>query len=404
MTEFSRTLAAVTLLAVLPLICVGTAKAARHHYVIANNNAFPTNTVSVYEVSGASLVPLPTVPTGGTGSGGGYFAGVTQSVAQDGTNTCVFVGDAGSIDISAMKMVTRSPYLKVVSNYASPDGDADIAGLGIITSGGYLYANYTGNTINGGSVSPALGVWKIGSGCKLSFIEQLANTSGLNGGAIDGMAVTPNGKYLVVAYGDGSVGSYAIGGGTISLIGQEIIAGNAIGTAEAEGVAISKNGRWAIFGDFTFGGTQLDVASIRPDGTLAPTVTYGGTGSLGNGVGSGSIRLSPNNDFIFNVDTYSGQETTVSFDAKTGVVTYPSACLTNLNAYQSLWSYASQVAMMADSGSGTKLYISEGLGGQESYIALLEVNPTTGCATEVQDSPFVDSGGPNLESITAYSH
>jgi hypothetical protein len=104
------------------------------------------------------------------------------------------------------------------------------------------------------------------------------------------------------------------------------------------------------------------------------------------------------------VDTYSGQETTVSFDAKTGVIAYPSACLTNLNGYQSLWSYASQVAMMADSGSGTKLYISEGLGGQESYIALLEVNPTTGCATEVQDSPFVDSGGPNLESITAYSH
>lgn len=207
MTEISKTLAAITLSAVLPLICVGTANAATHHYVIANNNAFPTNTVSVYEVSGASLVPLPTVPTGGTGSGGGYFAGVTQAVAQDGTNSCVFVGDAGSMDISAMKMVTPSPYLKVVSNYASSEGDADIAGLGIIASSGYLYANYTGNTINGGSVNPALAVWKIGSGCKLGFVGQLANTSGLNGGAIDGMAVTPNGKYLVVAYGDGSVGS-----------------------------------------------------------------------------------------------------------------------------------------------------------------------------------------------------
>jgi len=56
-------------------------------------------------------------------------------------------------------------------------------------------------------VNPAMGVWKIGSGCTLGFVTQLANTSGLNGGAIDGMAVTPNGKYLVVAYGDGSVGS-----------------------------------------------------------------------------------------------------------------------------------------------------------------------------------------------------
>jgi hypothetical protein len=82
-------------------------------------------------------------------------------------------------------------------------------------------------------------------------VGHLANTSGLNGGPIDGMAVTPNRKYLMVAYGDGSVGSYAIGGGNISLIS----AGNAIGGAEAEGVTISSNGQWAIFGDFTFNGT-----------------------------------------------------------------------------------------------------------------------------------------------------
>jgi hypothetical protein len=403
MTIASRTLAAGVLLAMFQATCVGATKTATHHYVFANNNTFPSNTVSLYEVSGASLVPLTTVPTGGTGSGGGYFAGVTQSVARDGTNICLFAGDASSLDISAMKVVAGSPYLEVVGNYASPDGDADIAGLGIITSGGYLYANYTGNTVNGGSVEPAMGVWKIGSGCTLSFERQLANTSGINGGAIDGMAVTPNGKYLVVAYGDGSVGSYAIGDGKISLIGQEIIAGNELGTAEAEGVAISSNGRWAIFGDFTFNSTQLDVASISSEGMLAPTVTYGGTGSLGDGVSDGSIQLSPNNDFIYNVDTYSGQETTVSFDATTGVITYPNACLITLNGYKSKWTYAAQVATIRDSGSGVGLYIAEGTG-EGSYIALLRINATTGCAQEVPNSPFVDSNGPYLESITAFSH
>lgn len=407
MTIVSRTLATVILLAAPPAILVVTANAATHHFVVANNNTFPTNSVSLYAVSGSSLVPVATVPTGGTGSGGGYFAGVTQSVAQDGTNVCVFAGDASSIDISAMKVVAGRPYLEVVGNYVSPDGDADTnAGLGIITSGGYLYANYTGGrAFNGDIVNPALGVWKIGSGCTLRFVGHLANTSGLNGGPIDGMAVTPNRKYLMVAYGDGSVGSYAIGGGNISLISQEIIAGNAIGGAEAEGVTISSNGQWAIFGDFTFNGTQLDVARIASDGTLSPTVTYGGTGSLGDGVGSGSIRLSPNNDFIYNVDTYSGQETTVSFNAATGAITYPNACLTSLKGYNRRWAYASQAATVADSGSGAGLYISEGLlTGGGSYIALLQVNPTTGCAKEVPNSPFLDANGSYLQSITAFSH
>lgn len=134
MTIVSRALATVILLALPPAIWVATAITATHHYVVANNNTFPTNSVSLYEVSGASLVPVATVPTGGTGSEGGYFAGETQSVALDGTNVCVFAGDASSIDISAMKAVAGRPYLEVVGNYVSPDGDADTnAGLGIIT-------------------------------------------------------------------------------------------------------------------------------------------------------------------------------------------------------------------------------------------------------------------------------
>jgi WD40 repeat protein len=404
MTIVSRILAALTLFAMFPAICGGTTNAATHHYVVANNNTFPSNTVSLYEVSDGSLVLLTTVPTGGTGSGGGYFAGVTQSITRDGANICLFAANASSLDISAMEVSMRSPYLEVVSNYVSPDGGAAIAGLGITTSGSYLYANYTGNAINGGTVNPAIGVWKIRSGCTLSFVRQLVNTSGPNGGAIDGMAVTPNGKYLVVAYGDGSVGSYAIGDGNISLIGQEIIAGNALGTAEAEGVAISSNGQWAIFGDFTFNGTQLDVASIGSDGTLAPTVTYGGTGSLGDGVSSGSIQLSPDNDFIYDVDTYPGQETMVSFDKTTGVITYPNGCLTTFRGYKGSWVYASQAAMMTDSGSGAWLYISEGLlTGGESYIALLRVDPRTGCTKEVPNSPFVDANGYYLQSITMFS-
>ena len=400
MTKISRTLVAMALLVLVAAFSSGSAFAATHYYVVANNNTSPTNSVSVYQVSGTSLVSLTTVPTGGSGNGGGYFATVAQSIVHDGTNTCVFAGDAGSGDISAMKVIGTSPFLSVVSNYFSPDGDtASNLGLGITISGNYLYANYTG-----GTTSPSIGVWKIGAGCTLSFVTHLV-TLGLNGGIIDGMAVTPNGKLLVVAYGDGSVGSYAIGAGNISLIAQEIAAGNSVGGGAFPGsVAISSNGTWAIFGDFSgSNATQLDVAKIGSNGVLAATTAYGGTGSLGPGLDSNGIQLSPDNKFIYVVDTYSGQETTVSFNATTGVVTYPNSCLTNLSGYNTNWFFASQPAVVVNSGSGAGLYVSEAFLNGNSYIGLLKINSTTGCTTEVPNSPFVDTNGGSLESITAYS-
>lgn len=398
MERFLR-IAPIALLSLLAL-CSGNALAATHYYVVGNNNTSP-NSVSVYQISGTSLIPVTTVATGGTGIGGGYFAEAQQSIAQDGTNTCVFAGDANSGDIAAMKIISTSPYLSVVANYFSPDGDtATNDGLGITVTGGYLYANYTG-----GTTSPAIGVWKIAAGCKLTYVTHLV-TGGLNGGIIDGMVATPTGKFLVVGYGDGSVGSYAIGAGSISLIGQEMIAGNTVGAgAYAGSVAISSNGKWAIFGDFSPSNTtQLDVASIGSDGALAPTTSYGGTGSLGGGIDSNGIQLSPDNRFIYVVDSYSGQETTVAFDSTTGVVSYPHSCLTSLHGYNVNWVFASQAAVVANSGAGGGLYISEGFGNGDSYIALLKVSSTTGCATEAPSSPFLDANGETLESITSFVH
>lgn len=397
MMRISMNFAGLALAILFLAFCANSAYAA-NYYVVANNDAYPTNTVTVFEVSGTSLVLLTTVPTGGKGLGGGYYAQVRQSVAQAGADTCVFAGDAYSSDISAMEVIPATPYLKVVSDYTSPDGDnAAYLGLGIITSGGYLYASYT--------QSATIGVWKIGTGCTLSFVTHLA-AGGMSGGVVDGMAVTPNGQYLVTAYADGSVGSYAIGGGNISLIGQEVIAGKNVGAgAKAGAVAISSNGLWAIFADFsTSNSTQLDVAAIGSNGQLAPTVSYGGTGSLGAGINSSDLALSPNNNFIYVTDTFSGQETTVAFNSTTGVVTYPNACLTNLKSYNIDWLYVSQVATAVNSGSGEGLYMSEAYLDGESYIALLRVNPTTGCAIEEPNSPFADNNGGNLESISSYTH
>lgn len=400
MTRISGTVLAIAFAALVAFAST-SASAATRYFVVGNNNTVTTNSVSIFMVSGTSLVRVTTVATGGAGTGGGYFAEAQQSIAQDGANTCVFAGDAGSGDISAMKITSASPYLSVVSNYLSPDGDtATNFGLGITVSGGYLYANYTG-----GTTFPAIGVWKIGAGCTLTYVKHL-QTTGLNGGTIDGLVATPNGKYLVAGYGDGSVGSYAIGGGNIALIGQEMIAGNTVGAgAYAGSVAISSNGNWAIFGDFSpSNNTQLDVAAIGSNGALAPTTTYGGTGSLGSGVDTNGIQLSPDNRFIYVVDSYSGQETTVAFNATTGVVSYPNACLTSLKGFNTNWAFASQAAAVAPAASGTGLYISEGFLTSDSYIALLRINSTTGCAAELPNSPFVDVAGNSLESITSFVH
>ncbi|MGA7382173.1 MAG: hypothetical protein WBX03_15095, partial [Terriglobales bacterium] len=141
MTRIPRILAAVTLGALLLSVCGASAFAATHYYVVTDDDNAVSNSVSVYEVAGISLTHLTTVPTGGTGLGGGYFAEVHQSVAKDGSNTCVFAADAGSGDIAGMKVIGASPYLQVVGNYVSPDGDqGNLDGIGITISGSYLYA------------------------------------------------------------------------------------------------------------------------------------------------------------------------------------------------------------------------------------------------------------------------
>jgi len=402
MTRISRIFAGLILGAMLLAFCGGNAYATNHYVVTNDNPPTANNTVSAFKVgSGPGLTLITTVLTGGTSSGGGYFAQQTQSIAQDGSNTCVFAGDGGTTplsDISAMKIISTSPYLQVVNNYSSPNGDN--GNIGIVVSNGYLYAAY-GDTLS-------IGVWKIGSGCKLTFVTNLTGQGGIiSGYSIDGMAVTPNGQNLVVGYGDGSVGSYAIGGGSISLVNQEIIAGFTVGSgAYAGSVAISSNGQWAIFADFSGSNTtQFDVAAIGAGGVLAPTTTYGGLGQLGTGLDSNGLALSPNNDFVYVADAESGQETTVSFNATTGVIS--NACVSAvLNGYNTNWLFSEQVQAVTTAGTGVGIYLSEGGFGLSagSYVALLAINSTTGCATEVAGSPFLDPATITLESISAYSH
>jgi len=408
MTKVPKVSVALILAGLFLAATAGSAFASRN-YVVANNNTSPTNTISIYELfgntQGASLVSVTTVPTGGQGIGGGYPANPTVvATKQYPIPGCVFVGDAGSSDIAVLKPINQSPYLQVVGNFYSVDGDAATAGgLGIVASGAYVYASYTGN---GNNISPAIELWFDSTGhCFLENGGRLV-TAGINSGPIDSMAVTPNSNHpaLIVGYTDGSVGSYSIGA-NILLIGQEMIAGSGVGSgAYASSVAISRDGKWAIFADSSASNTtQVDVAPLTPRGRLGPTTTYGGDGTLGTGLNSTSVALSPDNRFIYVVDSGSGQLTTLSFDTTTGIVTYPNNCLTDLKGYNASWATASQVDVIGDAGTGQGLYISEGFLTGDSYIALLAVDSKTGCTTELPRSPFVDSNGGSLQSIASFN-
>ena len=408
MTRIPRVPAAA-LIGLFLTLTAGSAFAS-HRYVVANNNVPGTNTVTIYELSGdtlgASLVAVTTVPTGGAGIGGGYPANPTIVTARYPTPGCVFVGDAGSGDIAVMKPINQSPHLQLVGNFHSVDGDAATAGgLGLVVSGpGYFYASYTGN---GSNIPPAIEVWYDSTGqCYLAYGDTRLVTAGINGGPIDSMALTPKGTFLIVGYTDGSVGSYLAGDGGLLLINQQMITGSGIGSgAYASGVAISRDGKWAIFADSSASNTtQVDVAPLANRGHLGRTTTYGGDGSLGNGLNATGIAFSPDNRFIYVVDSGSGQITTLAFDSTTGIVTYPNNCLTNLKDYNTNWSTASQVDVIGDAGTGTGLYVSEGFLTGESYIALLSVNSKTGCTTELPHSPFEDSNGGSLQSIATFKY
>jgi 6-phosphogluconolactonase (cycloisomerase 2 family) len=145
---------------------------------------------------------------------------------------------------------------------------------------------------------------------------------GANVGSVDGMKVTPDGKYLIVAYGDASIGSYAIDSktGALTLVSRYLVTDSGLAT----GVDITSDGKWALFGAVAFGtGGEVEVAPIHADGSLGATIGYIPIGQGGN---SNDAWLSPDETYVYIGDNSSGQITAVPFDAQTGVIKTSAAC------------------------------------------------------------------------------
>ncbi len=398
-----KVLAMIGFTAVICGLCSGSLFASAKHYVVTNDDVNGSNTVTFYQASGTTSAPkltrVKTVKTGGTGLGGGYFGIVRQVLVKKGNDECIFSADGGSSDIAAIILKTQ----KVVGNYKGSSTDIDgSGGMGLAANpnGKYLYAAFSG--------SSTIATFTINSGCTLAFVSDVA-AAGLNGGFPHGMASRQadplkNG-IMVVAYGDGSIESFNLAGGApVSNNDLQLSTGYSNDNVFPDGVDISKDGHYAIFGDASGGFSEVEVSDIS-SGKLAPTVTHGGAdGSLGKGLAANNVWLSPDESLLYISDNLSGQVTAAQFDKNAGTLAF--GCISKaLRGYQSKWAYSSAIALEKTSGSGSVLWVAEDARGSgPSSIGMVDVNVKGGkCSlAEAKKSPVSDSKSLNLCWLNAF--
>jgi len=230
------------------------------HYLVANDDVPPALATSLtfYTVGADGLLTIKAkVLTGRGGIAGGYFGAQRVNVLDDGKTECVYASQAAGGDIVGIVVQT----LRIGNSATGSKKDTGASnGIGLAMNAHYLYASFTdANTI---------GTFQVKPGCKLSFVGDIT-VAGLQGGIIDGMAI--HGNMLVVTYDDGSIESFNTSVGVpVSNGDEQNSTASRSGNTFANGVDITQDGRFAIFGD-TATSTVVEVSNIS-SGKLTPTV------------------------------------------------------------------------------------------------------------------------------------
>jgi hypothetical protein len=359
---------------------------ASDNYVITNDDNPAGNSASIFSIGDRGALNLvTTITTGGYGRGGGYYAAGRVNILRSKTQNCAYIGDAlgptnsrpgdvASIDMSSLKLVGTYPA-------ESLDSGA-LWGIGLAENpaGTFLFAAY--------STSGTIATYAQNADCRLAYRGELI-TIGANVGSVDGMKVTPNGKYLIVAYSDASIGSYAINAktGTLSLIARYLVVDSGL----AAGVDITADGKWAVFGTNSIGtGGEVEVAAIHPDGSLGATIGYM---PIGQGSNSSNVWLSPDETYIYISNNFSGQITAVPFEAQTGVIDPAAACTSApLKNYNNTWQNLGNVTTRGLTKLGAPLYAAEWSYTDPGGIAIVDITVKNGVCrfVEAEDSPVAD--------------
>lgn len=370
-------------------VCLLTtlAAAATPQYVLTNDDAtvFSIDSVTFYTIgTGGTLELYKQVPAGGAGIAGGFFGANRLAMLNNGVTQCVyaslaFTGGIVGIDVSTLEVVGTT--------YGSATDNGSTNGIGLAINSQYLYASYTGsNTIATFQVQPE---------CGLSFVSDVT-VIGLQGGFVDGMAIS--GNTMVVTYGDGSIQSFNISSGTPVSNGDIQNSTGAVTSGYASyptSVEITEDGHYAILGD-TSTSTLVEVSDIS-SGKLRKTVSY----SLGNGINSSNILLSPDETLLYVVNTQGDTLSAAFFNATTGKLT-PGCISGSLKGYVSDWSYLGGLSLQTNTGTGNVVYVAEF--GTTSGIAMINVTSANGqCSlTEMTGSPALDPNSTGLLSIGTF--
>ncbi len=339
-------------------------------FLVSNNDAAPFESGVTFYGIATDGIPfrVAAVTTGGTGVAGGDFAESRVVVVPVNGDLCVFASDGGTGDIAGIDAKTRT----LTGNFlASPSDLGSTNGIGLATNTSYLYASY--------STSSTIATFQIQSGCTLNYVSDLFAV-GLNQGWVTGMAI--HGAMMVVTYGDGSIGSFNISAGPPVANNDEQYSTGYADDHLPNGVEITKDGHFAIFGDSSTVAT-VEVSDIS-SGLLTPTVPY----NIGIGWNSASVRLSPDESILFVSNNSSGQVTAAPFNKTTGNVS--SGCTSaSLKGFYNQWSFSGDVALQLPSGSGGLLYVPEFGSNGTSSIGVVQFSASgTSCTlTETPNSP-----------------
>jgi len=376
-------------------VCASAPNAGSEHFVIVNNNdAYPVGMqgndyATVLRLEGTRQNPL-LMQTALLNSGepsilqGSYTP--TVQIVRIGSGTCVFMADSAGPQATTPNEITsfKYPSMKPVGNFSDSNASSSELGILIAARGNYLFAAYDGY-----QTESYLATWEINPDCTLTLL----GTYPVPYLQMTDLATTPNGQTLVLSEFDSEfccVDSFSVGaGGVLNEHGP-------YGIVNAEGgggIDITADGAFAILAAEPICNpkcyNQINVFAINTDGSLGTQYVFGGDGSLGPDSGGGWPWLSPNAKFLF--ETGEGL-TTLNFSETPLNVTY-SGCHTKLKIPVGADSlFPTSLATTATSGSGEGLYVAD-LGLAETYyvpaVAILAINPSSGCTTEISKSPFL---------------
>ena len=352
-------------------------------FLITNDDLAGTraNTATFLTIASDGTLSNPTaISVGGHGTGGGFFASNRVNVLNNPTSPCAYFSAGSSNVIGSVQLLTQTAAGTFSASAA--DNGAD-NGIGMVMNSNYLYASF--------STSATIATFSVQPGCALQFISDIA-PAGLNGGITKGMAIY--GNLLIVTYGDGSIQSFNIAGGVPVPNDDEQ---NATGFASddyPDGVTVTADGHYAIFGDAS-SGAAVEVSDIS-SGQLTQTVFYSLTWATG--FNSNNVALSPDNTLLYITNNTSGQVTAAFFDQTTGEVSQGCSSA-QLTGFDSTFTWLSSPVTQLSTGTGSVLYVAE-FGGP-SAIGIINVSSSAGqCTlTEAATSPVTDPNSPDLLSI-----